>query len=35
VSVTQSPSTLVAAVGWSHIAGIDPTTAAVKWKWPS
>jgi hypothetical protein len=34
VSATATQGTLVAAVGWEHIVGFDPATAAVKWKWP-
>jgi outer membrane protein assembly factor BamB len=30
-----SPTTLLVTVGWDHVVGFDPSTAAAVWKWPS
>lgn len=35
VHVTVTPTSLEAVVGWDHVVGFDPTTAAVQWRWPS
>lgn len=35
VHATATTTSLEVVVGWNHIVGLDPTTAAVQWRWPS
>jgi len=35
VHAVVGTSSLFVTSGWDHVVGIDPTDAAVDWKWPS
>lgn len=34
VHATATNSSLEVVVGWNHMVGLDPATAAVQWRWP-
>ena len=35
VNATATNTSLEVVVGWNHIVGLDPATAAVQWRWPN
>jgi outer membrane protein assembly factor BamB len=35
VQATVTAASLEVVVGWNHVVGFNPTTAAVEWRWPN